>query len=228
MTSSIGGKADGNGFHMLASTGALTATVSVPSDGKYKIRTHAMATQGGDEDARMALQINGEMVQEFEVKGHKKPAWFEHELTLTAGTHAIAGAFLNDYYQPDAPEDRRDRNLAIHSIEVIGPEGGGAPAWHETHRRFVTVRPSDTVTVKEAATQVLRPILYRVFRRPVTEVEVMRFAELVNRNVTEFRETFDYGLYVALQAALVSPDFLFRKEGDPEGDAAERKLEEAT
>jgi hypothetical protein len=226
LTSSIGGTADGNGFHMLASTGALTATVSVPSDGKYKIRIHAMATQGGDEDARMALQINGETVQEFEVKGHKKPAWFEHELTLTAGTHAIAGAFLNDYYQPDAPEDRRDRNLAIHSIEVTGPEGGGAPAWHETHRRFVTVRPSDTVTVKEAATQVLRPILYRVFRRPVTEVEVNRFADLVNRNVTEFKETFDYGLYVALQAALVSPDFLFRKEGDPEGDAAERKLNE--
>ena len=31
---------------------------------------------------------------------------------------------------------------------------------------------------------------------------------------------------MALQAALVSPDFLFRKEGDPEGDAAERKLNE--
>ncbi|MCA9009869.1 MAG: DUF1587 domain-containing protein, partial [Planctomycetaceae bacterium] len=112
LTSSIGGKVDGNGFHMLASTGTLTATVSVPADGNYKIRIHAMATQGGDEDAKMAMQIDGETVQEFEVKGHKKPAWFEHDLTLTAGTHPVAGAFLNDYYKPDAPEDRRDRNLA--------------------------------------------------------------------------------------------------------------------
>ena len=143
MKSSIGGKVDENGFHVLASNGVLTATVPAHSDGKYKIRIRAAATQGGDENAKMALQIDGQNVQEFEVKGDQQPAWFEHDLTLTAGTHAIGGAFLNDYYKPDAPEGRRDRNLAIQSIEVIGPEGGGAPAWHETHRRFVTVRPSD-------------------------------------------------------------------------------------
>ncbi len=227
LLSSIGGKVDDNGFHNLNSNGALTAAVSTPADGKYKIRIHAAATQAGDEDAKMALQINGENVHEFEVKGHRKPDWYEHEVTLTAGSHAIGGAFLNDFYQPDAPEERRrDRNLAIQSIEVIGPEGGGTPAWHETHLRFVTVRPSETVSVKDAASQVLRPILYRAFRRPVTDAEVARFAELVDRNVNEFKETYEYGLYVALQAALVSPDFLFRKEADPPGDLAERKLNE--
>ena len=56
----------------------------------------------------------------------------------------------------------------------------------------------------------------------MTDAEVTRFAELVDRNVSEFKETYEYGLYIALQAALVSPDFLFRKEADPEGDAAER------
>jgi hypothetical protein len=226
MKSTIGGKVDKNGFLVLTSNGALTATVPVHSDGKYKIRIRAAATQGGDENTKMSLQIDGENVQEFEVRGHREPAWFEHDLTLAAGTHAIGGAFLNDYYKPDAPEGLRDRNLAIQSIEVIGPEGGGAPAWHETHRRFVTVQPSDNVTVKDAAAQVLRPILYRAFRRPVTDIEVTRFAELVNRNVSEFHETYEYGLYVALQAVLVSPDFLFRKEADPEGDATERALSE--
>ena len=226
-SSTIGGRVDGKGFHVLASNGALTAAVPTSADGKYKIRIHAEATQAGDEVAKMALQIDGQNVHEFEVKGDRKPDWFEHEVTLTAGSHAIGGAFLNDFYNPNDPEEsRRDRNLAIQSIEVIGPEGGGTPAWHETHRRFVTVRPSETVSVRDAATQVLRPILYRVFRRPVTDAEVTRFAELVDRNVTEFKETYEYGLYVALQAALVSPDFLFRKEADPEGDAAERKLNE--
>ena len=60
----------------------------------------------------------------------------------------------------------------------------------------------------------------------MTDIEVTRFAELVNRNVSEFKETYEYGLYVALQAVLVSPDFLFRKEADPEGDATERQLNE--
>ena len=227
MKSSNGGNVDGNGFHVLASTGSLTATVSAPANGKYKIRIHASATQAGDDDAKMALRIDGKDVHEFEVKGHRKPAWFEQDVTLSSGNHDIAGAFINDFYDPKAADEkRRDRNLAIQSIEVIGPEGGGAPEWHETHRRFVTVRPSDKVSVKDAAAQILRPILYRAFRRPVTDIEVARYAELVDRNVSEFKETYEYGLYVALQAALVSPDFLFRKEADPEGNADERKLNE--
>jgi hypothetical protein len=225
--STAGGDPDGEGFRMLGSTGTVSATVTTTAEGKYKIRIRALATQAGDGDAKMALQIDGENVTEFEVKGHRKPNWFEHDVTLTVGSHKIGGAFINDFYDPKAEDkQRRDRNLAVGTIEVTGPEGGGEPAWHETHRRFVTTRPSDTVTLKDAASQVLRPILYRVFRRPVADTEVARFAELVDRNVTEFKETYDYGLYVALQAALVSPDFLFRKEADPEGDATERKLNE--
>lgn len=225
--STAGGDPDGEGFRMLGSTGTVSATATTPSEGKYKIRIRALATQAGDADAKMALQIDGQNVTEFEVQGHRKQNWFEHDVTLTAGSHKIGGAFTNDFYDPEAKDkQRRDRNLAVGTIEVTGPEGGGEPAWHETHRRFVTARPSDSVTVKEAASQVLRPILYRAFRRPVADAEVARFAELVDHNVTEFKETYDYGLYVALQAALVSPDFLFRNEVDPEGNATERKLNE--
>ena len=225
--STAGGDPEDEGFRMLGSTGSVSATVETSSEGKYKIRIRAQATQAGDEDAKMALQIDSQNVTEFEVKGHRKAKWFEHDVTLSAGSHKIGGAFLNDFYNPEAEDKRRrDRNLAIGTIEVIGPEGGSEPAWHETHRRFVTVRPSESVSVKDAASQVLRPILYHAFRRPVADTEVIRFAELVDRNVSEFKETYDYGLYVALQAALVSPDFLFRKEADPEGDAAERKLNE--
>jgi len=225
--STAGGDPDGEGFRMLGSTGSVSANVELSAEGKYKIRIRALATQAGDEDAKMGLQIDGENVTEFDVKGHRKADWFEHDMTLTAGSHKIGGAFLNDFYAPEAEDKRRrDRNLAVGTIEVIGPEGGSAPAWHETHRRFVTVRPSDSVTVKDAASQVLRPFLYRAFRRPVADAEIARFAELVDRNVAEFKETYDYGLFVAIQAALVSPDFLFRKEADPEGNATERKLNE--
>jgi hypothetical protein len=42
--------------------------------------------------------------------------------------------------------------------------------------------------------------------------------------MTELSETYDYGLYVALQAVLVSPDFLFRVEADPPADAKDRAL----
>ena len=46
-----------------------------------------------------------------------------------------------------APEGKRDRNLGVRAIEVTGPEGGGPPQWHETHRRMVTVQPSASMSV---------------------------------------------------------------------------------
>jgi hypothetical protein len=223
--STINGSINGDGFYSLNSNGAVTATVTIPADGKYKIRIEAAATQAGEEDAKMAMLIDETSVREFEVRGRRRQAnWYEHELTLTAGSHAVGAAFINDFYRPEAPENRRDRNLYVRMIEVSGPEGGGPPQWLETHRRFVTMQPSETVSVGDAAAAVLRPILYRAFRRPVADSEVTRFASLVNDVVSQHKETYEYGLFVALQAILVSPDFLFRKEADPEGNASERAL----
>ena len=176
----------------------------------------------------MGLQIDGKDVETFEIKGRRRSAdWFEENVKLPAGSHAFSASFLNDFYDEKAPEvKRRDRNLYVRAIEVVGPEGGTGPQWHETHRRFVIAQPAAGVSVRDAAATVLRPILYRSFRRPVTDAEVARFASLVEVTVSQYKETYEYGLFVALQAILVSPDFLFRKEADPEGKDEERSLNE--
>ena len=215
---------DGEGFAVLATNGTLSVKVNAPADGRYTVRLEAWATQAGDEVARLGLMVDRNNTKEFEVPGHRKPQVFEETLELKAGEHEISGAFLNDFYAPEAPERRRDRNLAIRSIEVQGPEGGNGEFWHDTHKRFVTSRPSDVKTPRQAAAEVLRPILYRAFRRPVTDGEVDRFAGLVENTMAEQSETYDYGLFVALQAALVSPDFLFRMEADPPEGQNDREL----
>ncbi len=222
--STIDGNVNGEGFYVLHTNGTLTVPYDAVADGKYKIRIEAAQSKAGPDDSNMALQIDGETVHEFKVGENRKPGWFEHDVTLTAGSHSVAAAFTNDFYDENAPERRRDRNLAVHIIEVTGPEGGGSPQWHETHRRFVTAVPSETVSVKDAATTVLRPILYRGFRRPISDTEVDRFASLVEQTVTQHKESYEYGLAIAIQAMLVSPDFLFRKEADPEGNANEWNL----
>lgn len=218
---------DGEGFAVLASTGAVMVNFEVPVDGTYEIRVEAAQTQAGSEDAKMPLGIDGQEVREFRVKAKRRePVWYDEKVKLKAGKHQVAAAFTNDFYDEKAPERRRDRNLFIRTIEVIGPEGGLEPQYHDTHRKFVTARPGGSISVPAAASAVLRPILYRAFRRPVTDAEVNRFASLVDRTVSEHKETYDYGLFVALQAILVSPDFLYRKEADPEGGATERALNE--
>jgi hypothetical protein len=183
----------------------------------------ARATQAGEESARMAVMADRKTITEVEVPGHMKPKSTSTVVELPAGEVEIAAAFLNDFYNPEGPERRRDRNLFVRKIEVIGPEGGGE-FWHETHRRFVTARPSESVTPAQAATQVLKPILRRAFRRSVSDEEVSRYAALVERTITEHKASYDYGLYLALQAILVTPDFLFRIEADPPEGQTVREL----
>jgi hypothetical protein len=48
----------------------------------------------------------------------------------------------------------------------------------------------------------------------------------VEQTVAQHKETYEYGLFVAVQAILVSPEFLFRKEADPEPNQTERVLNE--
>lgn len=59
-----------------------------------------------------------------------------------------------------------------------------------------------------------RDVGRRIFRRPLAEDEVSKYAELVRGEAG-----FDEGLHVALQAMLSSPFFLYRFEvGEPDGD----------
>lgn len=215
---------DDKGYAWLSTNGRLTAKVTVPADGRYVIQVDLTATQAGDGFAKAALVVDGQSVHEAEVPGLRREQQFEQTVELKAGEHEIAGEFLNDFYDPEAPERRRDRNLGIRKLVLTGPEGGGVDLWHETHRKFVTSRPGEGRSVRQAADEVLRPIMRRAFRRPVSEEEVQRYVTLVERTVTEQSETYDYGLYVALQALLVSPDFLFRVEADPPAGAADRAL----
>jgi hypothetical protein len=214
---------DGDGYAVLSTNGTLSVRIRTPAAGRYEIRVEARATQAGEETARMAVMADRKTISEVEVTGHMKPKTTAQTVELPAGEVEIAAAFLNDFYNPEGPERRRDRNLFVKKIEVLGPEGGGE-FWHDTHRRFVTVRPSQAITPAQAAAQVLKPILRRAFRRSVTDDEVARYAALVERTISEQNATYDYGLYLALQAILVTPDFLFRIEADPPEGQAVREL----
>jgi hypothetical protein len=64
--------------------------------------------------------------------------------------------------------------------------------------------------------QNLRQFATRAYRRPATDDEVRRLARLV-RLAREQGDAPDVGMKLAFQAALVSPNFLFRVERDPPG-----------
>jgi len=212
-----------NGSRWLVSNGEIFGMVDLPATGDYEIRVVASATQMEKERARFSLSHGKDLLGEYDVQKDRTDETFQHRVRLRAGSIQLAVAFLNDAYDPDAG---KDRNLAVRSISVHGPIDGGVVAYPEAHRRFVIARPGNGLDVTAAARQVLRPILDRAFRRPVSENQLERYAFLVQTTVDEMGESYETGLSMALQAMLVAPEFLFRLETEPAPGQSERRLDD--
>ncbi len=207
----------GDGEISFPSQGTATATFELPADGEYVLQIRASASQAGDEPAKMRITIDGVEWKIVDVPEERERN-YEYDWTATAGAHRVGVAFINDFYDPTNPNRRRrDRNLFVSHVELIGPQGGVYVEPPEVHRQFVVASPSDTQSPKQAATQVFSAQLPRIFRRPVAPAEVEPFAALVEQVVAD-GESYEQGVRLALQAALVSPSFLFRVEDDPRPD----------
>lgn len=195
-----------------------------PKGGTYRIRVRAYGQQAGPDPARMAIMVDGREVTRFDVLAVRaRPQVYEAPVELPVGSHRIGAAFVNDYYNPNAanPADR-DRNLAVDSIEVLGP-AGPAPVFPPSHLRIVIAQPSSDVTREEATRRVLRAFASRAYRRPATADEVDQLVRLAMLSQRE-GEPYERGLQLGVQAVLASPQFLFRVELDGARDGEVRAL----
>jgi hypothetical protein len=84
----------------------------------------------------------------------------------------------------------------------------------ESKKRVFICQPGDK-NKAECTQKILENLATRAYRRPATEADVKRlakFVELAEKN----GDSFEAGIALALRAVLVSPNFLFRVELDPE------------
>jgi hypothetical protein len=114
------------------SEAASTATFYVPADGNYAVTFHVAATNAGPDHAKMRYAIDGKVAGDLEVKKawtRDGDSWqlLQVELPLKQGTRKLTVSFLNDFYDEKAPEGKRDRNLALDKVDVVGPFGLVAP-----------------------------------------------------------------------------------------------------
>ena len=75
--------------------------------------------------------------------------------------------------------------------------------------------PADDDFDRICAGKILGRLLRLAFRRPVTEKEVRPYVRFA-KNAVEQGASFEQGIQLAVKAILVSPQFLFRVERDPE------------
>jgi hypothetical protein len=191
--------------------------------GEYELRIRAFGVQWGDELIRMAIEVAGERIAEFEIQGQRQTEDYNIRLKFgnedhPLGSQEIRFAYLNDF---NAGGDA-DRDLAIRQIELEGPlhiDADKFPFPHQ-HRRIIRVQPDDQHSMAEAARINLTHLARRAFRQPVQSNDIDPFVELV-KNVVERGESFEQAMQYGLQAILVSPKFLFRVESSLRPDDAE-------
>ena len=104
-----------------------------------------------------------------------------------------------------------DRSGAGEAQKVEGPIYVAGDPLPESHRKIVFRTPRKPEEFSDCASAVVQKFATRAYRRPVTGGEVaklLRFVDLAREN----GDSFERGIQLAVQAALVSPQFLFRVE----------------
>jgi hypothetical protein len=207
---------DGGG-KKLTREGDIFVRFTVTQPGEYALRAMAYGDQFGPEPPKMKFRLNKEDLQTFNVPSESdKPQLFEVKVKLGAGTNRFSAAYLNNLVNNSDkdPKKRGDRNLNIEYLEVAGPLDVPLPPYPETHR-WIFLGDGASTNQIERARAIISRFATRAFRRPARADEVERLVKLVQM-ARKQGDTFERGVQLALQAVLVSPNFLFRGELQPE------------
>ncbi len=228
LTASSGGSANANYFGFY-SNGKITIEEQVPWQGTYLLEIGAAGSPAADIYPHLVVSLDGKKIKEFTVQtdGIDRGKTFSTTLRMRTKKQTIGLEFTNDLMvEGKNGKPTQDRNIRIFDVKLTGQKPSApipAAQLPESHRKLVTAIPSTNVTVKEAASKVLKPIAVKAFRRPLTADELSRLAALVD-GVVESGETYEGGLQAGIQAILVSPNFLFKVEDPAEKVAQEFPL----
>ena len=158
----------------------------------------------------------------------------EVRFTAGAGPRLFAVSFVDQasvlegmrrpHYAVTSYEFAGDQTVdpGILRVELRGPYNVTGRGDTPSRRAIFTCRPpADAVASDpdegDCARDILGALGRRAFRRPLTEADFEMLLGFFHMGRAE--GDFDAGIEMALRRVLVSPDFLFRRERDPEGIA---------
>jgi hypothetical protein len=137
----------------------------------------------------------------------------EFRLYLPEGDHVFRAGFIDDGFVKMLPQDEaysRRVNKFLESIVFIGPFPSTSEK--DTRKKILTCNPESGRACIES---IVANLARRAYRRPPTPSEVASLVRFVDLAKTNGQST-EQGIQLAIQAMLVSPNFLFRIERDPD------------
>ena len=213
----------------LGTRGGTLIRGHLPADGEYVLTVEF--AQAAREEHQVEVSVDGERARLFTiggrplVRGASGVFAFEAEppvdvrIPLGAGPREIAVAFLqktgarHENLVRAARRGQR-REPAIAAVTLSGPYGVDGAGDTPSRRRIFTCRPGATEAAGPCAREILSTLARRAYRRPVTAADLDVLLPFYEEGRAE--GGFERGVQRALERLLVSPEFLYRVERDPE------------
>ena len=234
----------------LGTRGGMIVQYNFPVDGEYEIRPKLWANTveqigGLEHPDTLEVTFDGQRLKLVDFGGHDDEVAaagvsaaarasiegrFIVRIPVKAGPHTIGVAFLKKSSAPPVDVLRpflRDRidpvsTNGIPQLDKIVVEGpfNARPSEESPSRRHIMIcRPVNDAESPQCASRILSTIARRAYRRPVTDAEMKQLIGFFQSG-REKGGSFDSGIETALAFLLVSPQFLFRFEKDPDNVAA--------
>ena len=213
----------------LGTRGGTLIRGHLPADGEYVLTVEF--AQAAREEHQVEVSVDGERARLFTiggrplVRGASGVFAFEAEppvdvrIPLGAGPREIAVAFLqktgarHENLVRAARRGQR-REPAIAAVTLSGPYGVDGAGDTPSRRRIFTCRPGAASAAGPCAREILSTLARRAYRRPVTAADLDVLLPFYEEGRAE--GGFERGVQRALERLLVSPEFLYRIERDPE------------
>ena len=218
--------------------GGVSVVHTFPADGEYLFRMelHGNACGylfgGPAMNEQIEVSVDGERKALLDID----PKMYEGTTSLilktpgiqvSAGAHRVTAAFLQRFEGPVndliAPIDHTlaDTQIGVafgittmphlKDLAIAGPQRVTGISETASRSAVFTCRPTSTRAEQDCATEIVRRVSTRAFRRPVQDAE---FADLMKFYEQGRRERdFEGGIAAAMEAVLASPQFLFKLEG---------------
>jgi hypothetical protein len=198
----------------------IEAVHRIDFDGDYDVLIGLPGARSADSPpVRLAFWMDGKLLHQ--VTTETKPSnlvYFspfseEHfRLSLPEGEHTFRAGFLDDTFIKTLPEKdyyRSAKNKYPGTITITGPFASTA---ERTGRKQILV--CDPQSGNDCVARIISTLARRAYRRPPTKAEVDALVRL-STTAKQQGEGVEEGIQLALEAMLVSPNFLFRIERDP-------------
>ena len=225
----------------LGTRGGTSVVYNFPADGEYTFKVtfyHDFITELFGRNLPQNLQgqeieisIDGARLAIFEIDpalGELENVLTTERISVTAGEHRIAAAFIKKFDGPTEDQFRQveqtmvDVTAAVpgliglphlHTLTIAGPFVVTGMSETPSRLRIFSCTPSSSAEELPCAEQIVSTLARHAYRRPITDDDV----EFLINHYRAGREEGDFedGIQMAVQAVLSHPEFVFRFEKVP-------------